>query len=133
MCQIAVETGNNAEPRRVIVPSNAQRAYYMLTTEFKRFYQFLTLFLYTFRCIRSVSGQSTGNQGNPKYACFALPPNLAQKQSSSSEKYVRKAQGQTTFWSTFGLCARDVTAYCITDLVENTYYYLRILAVNAFG
>ena len=50
------------------------------------------------------------------------------------EKYViEKREVDATFWSTCGSCARDVTAYCVTDLVENTFYYFRILAVNAFG
>ena len=50
------------------------------------------------------------------------------------EKYViEKREVDATFWSTCGSCARDVTAYSVTDLVENTFYYFRILAVNAFG
>lgn len=30
-------------------------------------------------------------------------------------------------------CFTDVTAHCITDLVENQMYYFRVIAENAYG
>ena len=50
------------------------------------------------------------------------------------EKYViEKREADRSHWSAAGTCSNDVTAYCVTDLLENTPYYFRIKAVNAYG
>ena len=53
---------------------------------------------------------------------------------SPIERYVvEKREADRSHWSIAGTCSPDVTAYCITDLAENTMYYLRVVAENAYG
>ena len=50
------------------------------------------------------------------------------------EKYViEKREADRSHWSAAGTCSNDITAYSVTDLLENTPYYFRIIAVNAYG
>ena len=50
------------------------------------------------------------------------------------EKYViEKREADRSHWSAAGTCSNDITAYSVTDLLENIPYYFRIIAVNAYG
>lgn len=53
---------------------------------------------------------------------------------SPIERYIiEKREADRSHWMQAGSCAPDVSAYCVTDLAENTMYYFRILAENAYG
>ncbi len=46
---------------------------------------------------------------------------------------VEKREVERSHWTQAGTCSPDITAYCITGLVENQMYYLRVVAQNAYG
>jgi len=46
---------------------------------------------------------------------------------------VQKREADRSAWSAAGICAADVTTHCITDLLENQMYYIRVIAENAYG
>jgi len=47
--------------------------------------------------------------------------------------FVEKREADRSAWSSAGICAPDVTTHCITDLLENQMYYIRVIAENAYG
>ena len=50
------------------------------------------------------------------------------------ERYiVEKREASRSHWTQVGVCAPDVTAFCVTDLAENQVYYFRVIAETAFG
>jgi titin len=53
---------------------------------------------------------------------------------SPIERYIiEKREADRSHWMQAGTCSPEVSAYCVTDLAENTMYYFRILAENAYG
>jgi titin len=53
---------------------------------------------------------------------------------SPIERYIlEKREADRSHWTQAGTCSPDVTAHCVTDLHENTMYYFRVLAENAYG
>jgi len=50
------------------------------------------------------------------------------------ERYiVEKREASRSHWTQVGVCAPDVTAFCVTDLAENQVYYFRVVAETAYG
>ena len=50
------------------------------------------------------------------------------------ERYIiEKKDGDSAQWIQAGVCSPDVTAYCVTDLMENQLYNFRIKAETSSG
>jgi len=46
---------------------------------------------------------------------------------------VERRAADRSAWSSAGTCPADVTTHCVTDLDEDTMYYIRVCAENAYG
>jgi titin len=46
---------------------------------------------------------------------------------------VERRAADRSAWTPAGTCNADVTTHCVTGLHEDTLYYVRVLAENAYG